>query len=143
MSYLVNVELHISASRAAVFDRLSDHARYKEFPGISESELVSKGHRDDNGTDAVRMIRTSSGVRFVEEIGEFERPHFFKYRILQCTLPMNHIGGEIRLSEQDGVTHVVWRSEFESRIPLLGPVARRLAANGFVTILEAVKRDVE
>lgn len=143
MRHLVDVELEIRASREAIFDRLSDHARYREFSGIRASELLTPGREEPNGTGAVRMIRAASGVRFVEEIREFERPSFFRYQILECTLPMRHLGGEIRLEAQDGATHVTWRSEFETRLPLLGPIAARLGADGFRSILKAVRRDLE
>lgn len=142
MSQRIHVQLDIPAPRAAVFARLSDHARFCDFPGVARSELLERGHPDENGVGAVRLIQTTSGVRFVERIEAFEAPDVYRYRILECTIPMRHTFGEVRLTERGETTHVDWRSEFDLKVPLLGGLARRLGAQGFSTILKTVRREL-
>lgn len=143
MAHLVHVEIDIRAPMEAVFARLSDHARFREFPGIAASALLTEGAPDRNGVGALRMIRASGGVRFEERIEAFEPPERYAYRIVKCTLPLEHLGGEVRLHDRGEAVRVVWRSEFATRVPLLGGLARRAGERGFMAILRAVKRELE
>lgn len=123
----IRVEATIHAPVEAVFDLITDHARYRELPNVSDSSLLRRGQTDENGTGAVREIR-SNGLRFEEEITAFERPSYFEYRIIKSTLPIRHDGGRMTFTAVDGGTHIEWVTTFRLKIPVIGGLATLPAA---------------
>jgi hypothetical protein len=83
-------------------------------------------------------------LRFEEEITGFERPTKLDYLIVDINTPLEHRGGQIRLSQAGGATTVVWRSEFRVPVPVIGPVMEVVwliaLRRGFRRVLEDVER---
>jgi hypothetical protein len=110
----------LAAPPGAVFEIVSDHARYDRFDGIRRSELVNRGDPDPNGLGAVRLVWLGP-LRFEEEVTAFEPPRRLDYLIRDVkTLPFRHEGGSIRLEPDGTGTHAIWTSSFEIPIPLIG-----------------------
>lgn len=121
---IVEVKETVDVPRSALFEVLTDHAHYDRFPGISGSELIQTGRDDKNGTGAVRRIRLGPTV-LDEEIIAFEAPHTFSYRIVRIRpVPVvNHKIGSLTFTEVTPErTEVLWTSEFEVGVPVLGKV---------------------
>jgi uncharacterized protein YndB with AHSA1/START domain len=139
----VHVTRTIDAPVEEVFDLLADHAHYDRFRGIRGSELLSEGEPPPNGLGAMRLVLIGP-LRFEEEITGFERPTKLDYLIVDINTPLEHRGGQIRLSQAGGATTVVWRSEFRVPVPVIGPVmevAWLIALRrGFRRVLEDVER---
>lgn len=136
----IRVERRLEAPPDAVFEVLSDHARYDRFDGVRRSELVIPGDPDPNGLGAVRQIWIGP-LRFEEEVIAFEPPRRFDYLIRDVrTLPFRHAGGSIRLEPDGAGAHAVWTSSFEIPIPLVGGVIDRIFSlrleRGFGAMLE-------
>jgi uncharacterized protein YndB with AHSA1/START domain len=139
----IHVTRTIPASPEEVFDVLADHASYDRFRGIQRSELLKSGDPPPNGLGALRRIKAWPAT-FEEEITAFERPARLDYLIIRIKLPFEHHGGSIRLSPEDGGTHVDWRSSYTIPIPLIGQLQERfwelLLNRGFRRVLEDVER---
>ena len=52
----IHVERTIEKDINTVFEALSDHAAYDQFPGVNKSVLVDHGHAEKNGKGALRVI---------------------------------------------------------------------------------------
>lgn len=137
----------IPAPIEAVFDRLTDHARYKEFKGIDQSVLQKEGTTEKNGLGAVRLIKAGFS-KFTEEVVEFERPYRMGYQITKTNLPsMRHHGGLLRFSTTaEGHTQVEWTSDIEFTLPWLGGLMEgSMKTNGqkaFGSLLKQVEREL-
>jgi Polyketide cyclase / dehydrase and lipid transport len=138
----VSVARGIQAQPEAVFDVISDHARYDRFRGIRGSKLLREGEPPPNGVKAVRRVLIGP-LRFDEEITVFERPTRMDYLILRINAPFQHRGGSMRLREDRGRTIVEWTSSFTVPAPL-GGVQEQVWAlalgRGFRRVLEDVER---
>ena len=115
----VQVERTIAAPIEQVFDLLTDHANYAQFPGLTHSELAREGETDANGVGALRKI-SAGPIRFEEEITAFERPARMDYVIREVNVSMEHEGGTMRFESTDAGTHVTWRSTFTFTTPAVG-----------------------
>jgi uncharacterized protein YndB with AHSA1/START domain len=140
----VQVERTLQAPIQTAFDLLTDHANYKQFPGISDSELLQEGDRDRNGVDAIRRVVVGP-LRFEEEITEFDSPNRMSYVIRKINVPFEHHGGRISLKEYGAVTHATWTSTFRVPVPVIGGAVERLIwspalSRGFKRVLEDVDR---
>jgi uncharacterized protein YndB with AHSA1/START domain len=140
----IQVERTLNAPIDRVFDLLTDHADYKRFPGINDSELLKEGDRDRNGVGAMRYVQ-SRPFRFEEEITEYERPTRMSYLIRKINAPLEHDGGTIELSEADGGTRAVWTSTFTVPTPVIGGAVERLfwspaLRRGFTRVLKSAER---
>jgi uncharacterized protein YndB with AHSA1/START domain len=136
----IRVERRLDAPPEAVFEVVSDHARYDRFEGVRRSELVEPGEPAPNGLGAVRLVWLGL-LRFEEEITAFEPPQRLDYLIRDVkALPFRHEGGSIRLEPDGTGTHAVWTSSFEIPIPVIGGamdrIFKRQLERGFAHVLE-------
>ena len=138
----VLVKRTINAPIEKVFDIISDHANYKDFPGVKDSELVKKGKPHKNGVGAVREIDTGS-VWFQEKITAYERPTRLDYQIINSRPPIEHQGGSVRLEQTaDGVA-VTWTTIMRIKIPLVGGLLTRFAAPQLEKAIDGMLRNIE
>lgn len=141
--FTICVERLIDKPISDVFSALSDHASYDSFRGIDKSRLIKNGAEDHNGLGAVREIVAAGGTLH-EEIVAYEPPFRLGYRIIHSKpLPYDHHLGEITLVDQEGKTHVTWRSVGRITIPLLGSFyfdkqIEKQGARAFGSILKAI-----
>jgi Polyketide cyclase / dehydrase and lipid transport len=139
----IHVTRAIPAPPEAVFDRLADHANYDRFRGIHGSTLLREGQPPPDGLGALREIKVRP-LTFHEEITAYDRPNRFDYLIVKLNVPFEHHGGSIRLTAEDGGTHVDWRSSYTVPTPFIGRfqevVWKRLLVRGFNRVLEDVER---
>jgi uncharacterized protein YndB with AHSA1/START domain len=135
----------IKAPIERVFEVVSDHANYSEFPGVTGSRLVREGQPERDGVGAVREIE-SLGSWFQEEITAFDPPHRFEYRIVAARPGLDHRGGSMLLASTAGGTSVTWTSTFHVRWPLIGGLATWLFApfvgRAFAAMLDDVERRI-
>jgi hypothetical protein len=141
----VHVRWHYRASAEKVFNQLSDHVA---FLGTSQIQcrLLSPGKENANGLGAVREVRSGLLV-FEEEIGLFEAPRAYEYRIrslrgpLGWKIPFQHQHGHIELESKNGGTEVNWTSRFHFSIPLIGHwLDRKIGKQIETTFLFFLKR---
>jgi uncharacterized protein YndB with AHSA1/START domain len=136
------VKRTIKAPIEKVFDLISDHANYKDFPGVKDSELVKKGKPHKNGVGAVREIDAGTAW-FREEITAFERPVRMDYLIVKSRPPVEHQGGSVRLEKTAEGTAVIWTSTLRLRIPLIGGLLTRIAAPQLAKAFGGMLKDID
>lgn len=123
----ITVKRLIKAPIEKVFDLLSDHEGYRNFPGVRDAVLTRKGKPHKNGVGAVREIDAGTAW-FREEITAFERPTRMDYRITKSRPPLDHQGGSVQLEKTADGTAVTWTSTLRVRVPLIGGLLTRLMA---------------
>ncbi|WP_338518394.1 SRPBCC family protein [Alteromonas gracilis] len=142
--FSIHVERTIDKPIEDVFAALSDHANYSQFKGVDKSTLIVEGKEDKNGLGAVREI-IAGGANLHEEIVAYEPPYKLGYKIIKSKpLPYNHELGEVTLKEQDGKTHVTWRSVGHISIFLLGSLyfdkqVQNVGSRAFGSILKHIE----
>lgn len=138
----VHVERTIKAPIEKVFDLISDHANYKDFPGVKDSELIKKGKPHKNGVGAVREIDTGA-VWFQEEITAYERPVRLDYQIVKARPAIEHRGGSVRLEATPEGTKVSWTTTLRIKIPLVGGLVTRVAAPQLGKAIGGMLKDID
>jgi hypothetical protein len=128
----------------AAFALLSDHANYRRFPGVKDSELLVEGDPAPNGLGAKRRISLGDVV-LDEEITAWDPPHRMDYRIYASKpIRVDHEGGSIRLDRVADGTRIRWTSTLHLRIPLIGWFVTRRAVQqfdkGFRAVLQSLPK---
>jgi len=135
----------IKAPIERVFEVVTDHASYSEFPGVTGSRLVREGQPQRNGVGAVREIESAGGW-FQEEVTAFDPPHRLEYRIVAARPALEHRAGSMLLSSTADGTSVTWTSTFHLRWPVIGGLATWLFAplvgRAFGAMLDDVERRI-
>lgn len=142
----IHVNFYIHASPERVFDVFADHEHFFRGGPVKSARVIRDGRNNLNGLGAIREIR-AGGMRFLEEIVSFERPWLLGYRIIECTIPVNHNGGWIHFISRGAGTEIDWVSDFEIPILLAGKLLERFFERVFVSeftrmALQA-KQDIE
>jgi hypothetical protein len=140
------IRLRFAASRERVFDVVADHESFLSNAG-TRTVITRSGEPERNGKGCVRTVHASPGVRFVEEITEWERPASYQYLIRESSLPIRHHGGELTFAEEDDGTVVNWTTRFEIPVPLVGRLlekaAKRALTRAFNEFLRQAKAQME
>ncbi len=120
--FKIRVECILDKSVDDVFKSITDHANYKQFPGINDSSLIEEGKHDKNGEGALREI-VAGPFKFIERITRYESPSVMNYLIEETSpIPMRHDKGEVTMEAVDGKTKVLWVSEGHMNVPIVGSV---------------------
>lgn len=139
----IHVERTINKEIETVFDALSDHAAYDQFPGVDKSILIEHGQAEKNGKGALRVIGAGA-LELHERITEFERPFRMHYLIEKSRpFPLDHRRGEITLQRVGDQTRVIWISNGHIKVPLVGHVLDKLAGKQFSRAFASVLKDIE
>lgn len=141
--FSIHVERTVNKPIEKVFSILSDHANYAKFKAIEQSNLLIQGKYETNGLGAVREI-ISGGSNLHEEIVTYEPPYKLGYKVIKSKpLPYDHQLGEITLKDENGKTHVTWRSKGHITIFLLGSLyfdkqIQKVGSRAFGSILKQI-----
>jgi len=132
----VEVTHRYNATPDAVWEVYVDHARWSEWAGVGASRLVKEGSGDRNGVGAVRGFPGGT----LEEVLTFDPPKRMTYTLIGGLFPIkNHIG-EVTLEPDGDTTLLRWRCEFDSKVPGLGGLFRRMIARTFAGALEGLEK---
>ena len=140
----IRVEYVMEKSAEDAFDALTDHENYQNYPGFTSSALLEAGKPERNGLGALRQL-VGGGATFKERITAFERPVKMSYHCEQVKpIPFRHDRGDIILEPMGDRTRVIWISEGQVRIPLLGPfldrVMERRVSRAFLGVLKHIEK---
>jgi uncharacterized protein YndB with AHSA1/START domain len=135
----VEVTRRFAAPPQAVWDVYTDHAGWEEWAGVGRSRLSSQGQPERNGVGAVRALGPGPLAAY-EEVLEFEPPKRMTYRVLHGGIPVRNHLGEVRFEPDGDGTRVVWTCRFESRVPLMGGVFRRIVTRVFRQALDGLAK---
>jgi len=141
--YRIQIEEIVDLDIGMVFERLTDHANYDRFPGISHSELLRPGRPNPNGVGASRKIKAGP-ITFIEDIVGYDPPNLLEYRVIKSSpIRIDHKLGIVKLSKQRNRTKVNWVSEFEIPLPIIGRIVERIAGYTFAKAFSKLLRSIE
>ena len=121
----ITVTHAITAPIEQVFAELTDHANYKQFPGVTDSKLLREGDINKNGLGARRLV-IGGPTKIIEDIVAYDAPNSFQYQITKLTPPLfEHLLGLVELKEQEGRTIVTWTSTVQNRVPIIGKLIEK------------------
>ncbi len=140
------IKSYIHAPADRVWAALTDHAGLARRRGVRSARLLRRGTEDPNGVGARREVYLGR-LRFVEDIVEFEPPHVMEYRVVECSVPLEHELGRIELIPRGQGTEVHWVTRFRVGLPLVGntltKLVRPLVCDGFHGMLLELKTELE
>ena len=141
--FQIKVDCVLNKNIETVFNAITDHGNYKQFPGINKSKLMEEGKNEKNGEGALRII--GAGLfEFTERITCFERTNKMNYHI-EATSPisMRHDKGEITLEEMGEKTRVLWLSEGHMKVPIIGGALDKLVEFQVSKVFRAILNHIE
>jgi hypothetical protein len=141
----IAIRLRFDAPRDRVCDVVADHETFLS-NARTRTVITRSGEPERSGKGCLRTVHAQPGIRFVEEITEWERPASYQYLIRESSLPMRHHGGKLTFTEKDDGTVVDWTTRFEIPVPLLGKLlekaAKRALTRAFEEFLQQAKARV-
>lgn len=123
-----------------MFARYTDHAGWSEWARVGRVAVVKRGPQEPDGVGCVRSFALF-GLH--EEVVEFQRPELMAYRIVRGGFPFTHHRAHVTFEARGDTTRVVWRTEFEPRVALLGRAIERVLHAAFSRVIARFARDVE
>lgn len=133
----VEVIKTIDAPVEQVWNRYTDHVSWTQWAGFGKVRLEKQGVPPPNGVGCVRVF-TSAGLH--EEVLSFDAPRRMTYRIVKGTVPIKDHLGDVSFEAQGNGTRIVWRCQFESRIPGLGGLFRMFITRTFRNALDGLEK---
>ena len=134
----VEVERVIDAPIQAVWDRYTDHVSWTKWAGLGKVKLAKEGVPPPNGVGCVRVIG-SAGVVVHEEVLTFDPPRRMTYRVVKGGPLKDHLG-EVEFVPEGNATRIVWRCQFNPKIPGLGGLTRFFITRLFRNALNGLAR---
>jgi len=107
-----------SAPPERVWALLADVRTWPQWADLDEAEVES-----GSGVGEVRSFRRKR-VNTRERITDFEPPRLLGYDFLSG-LPIRDYHADVKLTSQDGGTHIRWHSTFDPKFPGTGDLYRR------------------
>ncbi len=121
-----------------IFAVLSDHEKLGPILG-AKIRRTKDGKDSLNGLGSVRTLALGPLPTFDETVTAFEKDRFIEYKITRGSPLKNHKGTLEFSPTASGGTKLRYRIEFDSKIPLLGPVVKFGLENGIRRGLKTLK----
>ena len=119
-----------------MFSMLADHNKLSQVVGIPVRR-IQDGEGDVNGVASVRRLGFPLGIE--ETVTAFEPGRTIGYRISKGGFPIrNHRGRIDFASASGGGSRVTWTIEFDSALPLAGPMVKFLLSKAIGSGLKRV-----
>lgn len=137
------IEQTSAASPQQLYDVLLDVERWPDWMrGVRRAEWEKQG-APGSGVGGVRRFG-APGLSIREEVLAGQPPGRHSYTILSG-MPVKNHRGDVRIDDRPGGSQITWDVSFDSRIPLLGSLLRRMLestiANGASALaVEAERR---
>lgn len=140
--YKVKAERTIDKPIELVFTMLTDHGNYSQFPGVKDSKLLEEGHTDINGEGALRYIDAGK-MRLTERITSYTFPTRMTYHI-ESSEPVfiDLRKGEVTLYQEGQSTRVVWISEGNIKVPIIGPILDKIMQKQFTRAFGSILKSI-
>lgn len=138
----VEVSKIIHAPLQNVWDRYTDHVSWTQWAGLGKVRLAREGVPPPNGVGCVRVI-SSGGIEVHEEVLTFEAPRRMTYRVVKGGIPIRDHLGDVQFEALNDATRIVWRCQFNSKIPGLGGAFRWLVTRLFRNALNGLAKAME
>jgi uncharacterized protein YndB with AHSA1/START domain len=131
----------IAAPAEAVFEVLTDHARYAEITPLRRSELEREGNPAPNGVGAIRKL-TAVGPPLREEVIAYEAPSRFSYTLVSGAPVRDHVG-TVELTQRNGRTRMVYAVRTHPTLPLVGFVVVAVVKQAVKGLVDGIVAESE
>lgn len=112
-----------------VFAHLSEHENLSALFAPARVERIRDGNDAPNGTGSIRRLSLPAGKPFEETVTLYEPDRRIEYTITKGSPLRNHKG--VMEFEADGEgSRLHYTIVFEGKLPLVGPLVRRLLDRG-------------
>lgn len=119
----IDIDMEFRRPVAELFALLSDHEKLGPVLG-AKIERTKAGKDSPNGLGSVRTLRIGPMPSFEETVTAFEKDKLIEYRISRGT-PLKDHKGVMRFSATpSGGSRLQYSIEFDSKLPLIGPIIR-------------------
>lgn len=135
----VEVTKIIDAPIETVWNRYTDHVSWTKWAGLGKVRLAKEGVPAPNGVGCVRVF-SSAGVEVHEEVLSFDAPRRMTYSVIKGGIPLRDHLGEVTFAPEGESTRIVWRCQFNSKIPGLGGLFRFVITRLFRNALGGLAR---
>ena len=142
----IEATAHSRAPRERVWELVADAEGWSHWGAWRDTTIEREGNPPPAGLRAIKVLKseTRPPVTSREEVTEFEPPYRFGYKLLSSGLPLRDYDAEISLGEaDDGGTDILWRSQFNPKIPLTGALFRRSLGRFIQDAAERLAREAE
>lgn len=134
----VETEQIVEAPPETVWAKYTDHVGWSRWAGLGNVTLEREGSPTKNGVGAIRVF--NNGIKVREEVLSFEAPSRMTYRLVSGAFPLtNHLGTVLFEPHPQG-TRVVWRCQFDSRLPFVGGLIEKSLQRLFSKTLSRLVR---
>jgi uncharacterized membrane protein len=118
------IEQRSAASPQQLYEVILDVERWPDWMGGVRRAKWEKQGAPGTGVGGVRRFG-APGLSIREEILAGEPPTHHSYTILSG-MPVKNHRGDVRFDDRPGGSRIIWDVTFDSRIPLLGGILRRM-----------------
>jgi hypothetical protein len=122
---LFRIEQTSAASPQQLYDVVLDVERWPDWMRGVRGARWEKHGAPGTGVGGVRRFVEAPGLSIREEILAGQPPGRHSYTILSG-MPVKNHRGDVRFDHRPGGSQITWDVSFDSRIPLLGRILRRL-----------------
>ena len=119
----ININMEFKRPVSELFSLLSDHEKMGPILGANVKR-TRDGKDSLNGLDSVRTLNIGPLPSFDETVTAFEKDKLVEYKITRGSPLKNHKGAMHFYPSSSGGSKLHYTIEFESKIPLLGPIIR-------------------
>ena len=119
----IDINMEFRRPVGVLFALLSDHEKMGPILGANVKR-TRDGKDSLNGLDSVRTLNIGPLPSFDETVTAFEKDKLVEYKITRGSPLKNHKGVMQFYPSGSGGSKLHYTIEFESKIPLLGPVVR-------------------
>lgn len=124
----IRLTARVDAPVEKVFAFFADHEKFATLFG-SRCERVKEGQDEPNGLGSVRRLGPGP-LSFDETIVAFDKNRRIDYQITRGSPLKNHIG-QIRFSNEGGITEIDYVIRYDVKIPCTGRLIRRILSSGW------------
>jgi uncharacterized membrane protein len=137
----IALERRVMAPAARVFAVLADHERMPEWYPAREVVRRRPGSPHPDGAGSVRVVR-GGGLAVEEAVTAFEPGERLAWELV-AGAPLRSARSEVSLRPEGAATRVLWRVDFESRLPGAGRLIRGVLSRRVRRALEGLARRCE
>jgi hypothetical protein len=136
----VRIERVVRAPREVVFARYTDHTGWTDWAHVGKVSVIQRGRTEPGGEGCVRRFAL---IGLDEQVTELRAPEVMAYRIVHGGFPLVDHHARVTFEPCPEGTRVVWHTEFDTRVPLVGGTVAYVLRAGFSRIMERFARHVE
>lgn len=135
----IDIKMEFRRPVGDVFAYLSNHDNLGPLFGC-KVKRTHEGKDSPNGLDSVRTLNVGPLPGFDETVTAFEKDRLIEYRITRGSPLRNHKGVMRFLPSSSAGSILHYTIEFESKIPLVGPLIRKRLENSIRNGLKILQK---